>query len=626
MRLILSSIIRRRFARGCSGHSGFASTSSFARGGVFIAMLVLGSASVGANVSAERREADETFQAEMAALAAKCDEVGLEEQGRISRQWHIPRDPRRHYFFFPFEADLAEPPRGASQLVTYWHEKFMECRRQQAARLFDVARQAVEIGDEAAAYRLLHEVLHEDPAHQQARRILGYLEGRLGRYRPERRPNRGPHPLFGWPSDRYWQIESEHFRVTTNLNAHIGRDVARYLERVYAVWRQLFYQYWSVPGRLTARFRGEQRSLGPDHVFSVVLFRDRDEYVRQLGIAEPQIGISVGYYSRKHETAFFYAGDDTARTTWIHESTHQFFQENGTAVSLVGEQKNFWVVEGVALYMESLVDHVQYATTGGADAERLQFARFRKLSQKYYVPLAQLVSYGRERMQQDPKIRALYSQTAGLTHYLMHGADGRWMAPFMQYMKAVYSGMAQVETLARETGQQYERLDQGYCEYLNVTDADLGFVEPGVKKLCLAHTKVTDDGLATLPDVSELDWLDLSFTSISNEGFAHVAAARKLKQLNLEQTRITDDALDTIAGFKDLEELDLSQTAITDKGLKKLSRLGRLKILWLTGTQITNRGLSALTSLRNLELLDVQSTDVTPTAYDQLRRRLPDLR
>ena len=60
-----------------------------------------------------------------------------------------------------------------------------------------------------------------------------------------------------------------------------------------------------------------------------MLFRDRDEYVRQLSRAEPRIEISVGYYSQQHQKAFFYAGDDAVRDTWVHESTHQFFQETG---------------------------------------------------------------------------------------------------------------------------------------------------------------------------------------------------------------------------------------------------------------------------------------------------------
>ncbi|MFO7904776.1 MAG: leucine-rich repeat domain-containing protein [Planctomycetota bacterium] len=593
-------------------------------------VLVAGDRSVRGAEGVNRQGADETFEAALTALGAKCDELGLQEQGRVSRRWFIPRDPRRAYLFFPLEVDLAEPADDAPRLLQYWHAKFMELREQQAERLFKLARQAADSGDEAMAYRLLHEVLHEDPEHAQALRILGYRRGQRERRPSSRRVSGrsepGPHRLLGWTRDECWRIESQHFRVTTNCPPNVGREVTRYLERVHAVWRQLFYPYWSVSGRLVARFQGEDRALGPVPTFSVVLFRNREDYVRELGTAEPRIEMSVGYYSHTHEIAFFHAGNESGRTTWVHESAHQFFQEQGMVDSRVGERRNFWVVEGLALYMESLRDHGTYATTGGADAERLQFARFRKLSQHDYVPLAELIQYGQEQMQQASAIRKLYSHSAGLTHFLIHGDQGRSMRPFMDYVKAVYRGVAGPETLKRKMEVPLAELDQGYQEYLNVTDADLRFVNPNARSLCLAHSEVTDAGLGRLSPLEELRWLDLSFTGVSDAGLAPFAESRELEQLNLEKTRITDAALDMVARFRNLKELDLSRTAVTDEGVRKLSGLSRLKVLWLTGTRITDEGLSALTSLRNLERLDVQSSRVTSAALDQLRQRLPRLK
>ncbi len=596
---------------------------------VFLGLLSQASASPLSD-AANRTEADRTFQAALETLAGKCHKLDLPVQEKISRAWCAPRDPQRYYLFLPPTADSTKPAGDATRLVKLWHAKFLQLRKDQAERLFALARQQLQAGDEGAAYRLVHEVLHEDPDHAQARHALGYSKSERGwrrsARRPSRRRNRRAHPQFGWASNQYWQIDSEHFKLTTDASARDGQQVANYLERVYAVWQQLFYPYWSVPGRLAARFRGENVSLGPDRVFSVVLFSDRDEYVEQLGRSEPRIGMSVGYYSQHNKTAFFYAGDDAARTTWVHESTHQFFQESGMVAPLVGERANFWVVEGVALYMESLVDHDRYATTGGSDADRLQFARFRKLSQGYYVPLEQLVSYGRKQMQTDKDIRKLYSQSAGLTQFLLHGNAGQWMRPFVDYIKTVYRGVGQRSTLQVQIGQPYAILDQGYQQFLNVTDADLVFVDPGAQRLCLAHTDVTDSGLARVPSCSELRWLDLSFTAATDAGIACFADARHIDQLNVEKTAITDAALDTVARFQQLQELDLSHTAVTDQGLSKLSRLVHLQILWLTGTRVTDQGLSALTSLRELEQLDVQATSVTPAGIKQLRKRLPKLK
>ncbi len=577
-----------------------------------------------------RSAADAQFREQLTALADKCEELGLADQEAASRHWFVPRDPRRHYLFLPTESDQTRPAADAPQLVQFWYARFMQRRREQAARLFELARAQVDSGDEGSAFRLLHEVLHEDPDHAEARRILGYSRGERGWSRsfrrPARRRTRGTHPLFGWASNQYWNIDSEHFELTTNLSVRGGQQVATYLERVHAVWQQLFYEYWSVPGRLAARFHGDDASLGPDHTFSVVLFSDRDEYVRQLSRSEPQIGLSVGYYSQGHKTAFFYAGDDETRPTWVHESAHQFFQESGIAAPLVGDRANIWALEGVALYMESLHDHGGYATTGGADADRLQYARFRRLSEGYYVPLTELVGLGRQQIQHDPKIRELYSQCAGLAHFFLHADQGRLWRPFIRYLSTVYRGVGQRESLQSEMDVAYEQLDQQYQEFLNVSDSDLAFAEKDIRHLCLTHTSVTDAGLRHIASCNQLRWLDLSFTAATDAAVAGVAGARQLQQLNLEKTHITDEAISTIAQLRQLEELDLSQTAVSDAGLSKLSRLTRLKVLWLTGTQVTDEGLSALETLRGLEQLDLEGTRTTSAAVDQLRRRLPNLK
>ncbi len=380
--------------------------------------------------------------------------------------------------------------------------------------------------------------------------------------------------------------------------------MATYLERVFSVWQQLFYAYWSVPGRLTERIGGADRPLGPDYSFEVVLFRDRDEYVRQLSRGVPQIGISIGYYSQQQKTSFFYAAEPDDRPNWVHESAHQFFHETGTVAPQVGEQNNFWVFEGVALYMESLRDRGAYAATGGVDADRLQYARFRRLSEQYYVPLEQLVTYGRQQLQQDPDIRQLYSQAAGLTHFLLDGQRHERLPRFVEYLRSVYRGVAPVAALAATMELSFEQLDDQYVQFLNVTDNALRFVDPEIKNLCLTHTEVTDAGLAQVPQCEQLRWLDLSFTAASDAGVQCFAGSQQLDQLNLERTRITDRALETVEGFHKLQELDLSQTAVTDEGLKRLGQLRALQILWLTGTQVTDAGLVHLGSLRNLQQLE----------------------
>lgn len=573
---------------------------------------------------------DAVFREELESLAARCEELGLEVQAEISRNWLPRRDPRRHYLFLPPATDATRTGADTSRLVKFWHERFTGLRGERAEQLFELAREQAKSGRESVAYRLLHEVLRDDPEHAEARRIL---RGENASRRGERmsraargRTPRAPHPLLGWSANQYARVDSDHFEIVSNANARAAREAAEYLERVHAAWRQLFYEYWSIPGRLAARFDGQDVSLAPSRTHQVVLFKDRDEYLRQLSTVEPQIGISVGYYAQNQKMSFFYAGDESVRTTWVHEATHQFFQESGDVAPMVAEQSNFWIVEGIALYMESLVDHGDYVTTGGVDADRLQYARYRLLSEGYYIPLEQLVTFGRERIQKDERISDLYSQCAGLAHFLMHPHTGDELRPVIDYLRLVYRGVAQPASLGEQLGQPYQELDQRYHQSLQVTDDDLAFVNHQIRNLCLCHTSVTDQGLQRLAGMTRLEWLDLSFTSASDVGFDTFSGATRLSQLNLERTQITDAGLDTVAGFRQLEELDLSHTQIGDEGLKKLASLTRLKVLWLTGTPISDEGLPALGSLRNLEQLDLTGTRATAGAIESLKKRLPRIK
>jgi hypothetical protein len=329
---------------------------------------------------------------------------------------------------------------------------------------------------------------------------------------------------------------------------------------------------------------------------------------------------------QRQKMAFFYAGDQSALTTWIHEATHQFFQETGSTAPAVGEASNFWIVEGVALYMESLRAGSGYRTAGGLDARRLQFARYRALTDSFYVPLQQLATYGRQTLQRDDDLRQLYSQAAGFAHFLMHANQRRYHPVLIKYLQAVYEGRDRDTTLVELADVGFEQLDREYREYLAVEDEDLAFFDSGIQDLCLIRTGVTDEGLSLLRGATQLRWLDLGFNAITDAGLMNFVQSTKLGQLNVEGTRVTDEGLKVIARFTQLQELDLSQTAVTDAGLQHIARLDSLRVLWLTGTRVTDEGLKYLAGLENLEQLEVQGTAVTAAGLRQLKQQLPNLK
>lgn len=570
-------------------------------------------------------ELQSEFGERLAQLANKCDELKLADQAAITRNWLVERSAGRQFLFVENDTVPHLPSDEASELVKFWYRKFLQLRTEHAAELFGLADEIAKSGDGTTAYQLLHEILHHDPTHKETRRVLGL--GAPSSSRIARRPGTRNHPDFGWQRGRYWQIESEHYRITTNASADAGADLASKLETFHSVWQQVFFRYWSANESLVERFRGGNSRLGTRKKLAVVLFADRDAYVKQLERYEPQIGISLGYYMKGEQTAFFYAGDESVEPTWYHEATHQLFQELGASIADVGEISNFWIVEGIAVYMESLVAHDGYLTLGGVDAERLQYARVRALTGEFYLPLADLVRLGREDLQRHKDIRHIYTQAAGLTHFLMDGANRGHRQALVDFITLLYLGRAEPNTLASRCGVSLEALDQEYKAFLDVRDDDLVHLNPPhtVKNLALGRTAITDAGLERLAKYTDLEWLDVSFTKTTDGGITHLADALQLKRLNLEGTAITDTSAEIVARLSQLEELDLSDTKITDAGVAHLTQLTRLKSLWLTKTQVSDACLDQLRTLKQLEFLEVSQTNVTADAFAKLKAALPQL-
>jgi len=604
---------------------------AFAVAAVTPAFAADDSANVDDEYWAARLRLDEAFARRLASLSAKCRELNLEEQAAVTKNWLIARDPRRQYIFLPPESDPAEPPGDAPKIIHQWYAKFSEYRREHAANLFRVAERQLVADRPTRAYQLVHEVLHEDPDHEQARQILGYRKVN-GRWRQptgviKTRLSRVANPTVGFAAGRHWIVESGHFSITTDHSEEAGRQLAEQLKELHAVWQQLFFRYWSSRAVLQRRFDGNSVISRSLKRHKIVLFRDRQEYLDRLMPIEPLLKVTVGIYLEPKRTAYFYVGEGSTKHIWFHETTHQLFSETGRDSNGAGLNANFWIVEGVALYMESLRRMSHYYTVGGIDAERLQYARYRTLNERFYVPLDQLTALGRRALQEHENIRRLYSQSAGLASFLMDYRCGLYRAAMVDYLVAIYQGRDRAGTLASKTGVPLSVLDGQYREFLNVTDDDLAYLPstPWARNLSLGRTEITDAGLRHLAGHSELEWVDVAYTKVGDAGLANLKAAKGLNHLIAEHTQITDVVLETIGGFHNLEILDLTGTNVTDAGVSHLASLAKLKELWLGGTRISDASLAHLQRLRNLETLDVNGTNVTAEGWARLKKTLPSL-
>ncbi|WP_207394696.1 hypothetical protein [Bremerella alba] len=602
------------------------------------AILILSAVTMQADAPS-RAEIDARFQTQLNALAAKCDEVNLPEQAERTRTWIIPPYGQANLFYLVPESDPLQPASDASQLVQFWYQKFRTIRNEHADALYQHAQDLLVAHQGAQSYQTLHEVLRENPDHADARRILGYANVNDTWRRPgvvtRAKQPRYSHPKFDWPAKSFWQIDTPHFQILTNTSEAEGLKLGERLEIVYSAWEQMFFSFWSNELQLAGYFDGGSPSPVRKK-FQIVLFKTRGEYVNYLEKVQPRIGITLGIYQFDEEKVYLFHDDSAAsHATWHHEVSHQLFQEYRSASKDVGLNFNFWAIEGVAMYMESLRIFDGYVTLGGVDASRLQFARNRFFTGGFYLPIEKLAAMSRDDIQKSPDIGAIYSESAGVAQMFLdlppdsNPAIKKWRESFVEYLKEIYLGRDQANSLFETVKDPSTfSLDQRYQDYLKIGDKDVLAIPEGAPTTDLVLSsmdKITDASLTRIGTFESLRWLDLTKTKITDAGIAHLTGCRSLRDLSLATTRLSDAGLAAIGKLSTLEELDISGTPVTDAGLDHLRSLSNLKVLRMAVTQITDEGLLKLAGLQDLQMIDARQTQITPQGIERLKQSLPQV-
>jgi hypothetical protein len=420
---------------------------------------------------------------------------------------------------------------------------------------------------------------------------------------------------------------SAHFSVKTNHSEAAARRLAELLERHHQLWRQLFVRHWASDHALRLAFAGRSLPWPTRQRHQVVLFATRPEFIKHLQPLEPQIDVALGVYRAADRVTYFYEGETDLVSTWVHEATHQLFQETIPTQQEVGADGDFWLVEAAAMYLESARLHDGYFTVGGIDAPRLQVARYRQRQEQFYMPIAQLSKLGKSQLQSHPEIRRLYTQSAGLGHFLMDGRDGAYRVATVEALSDLYSKSRKHTSLLVRLAVEPARLDAQYHEFLDVTDADLAGLSflPALKQLTLGGTSVTDEGLRQIQPAVQLEWLDLAGLPITDRGIAYLTPSSALLRLNLDGTQVTDRALEHLSQFSGLEELDVSGTRVSNAGLAHLNRLHNLRGLWLANTAVTHEGLERLLQLRRLTRIDLTGTKIRLSELQSCQQKRPDI-
>jgi len=475
--------------------------------GLVLAFLAAGPAQA-QDLNQAARQLRAGYAAAMEQLAAWCDRQGLAAEAKKTRAWLAPKDPYKLYLaVVPSRVGPPPLPENASPEAAEWNTRWQRLRRDQAAALYDLARRAAKAQRASLAYEMALAAVRENPDHEGLRRLMGQqkLKDQWCTAYEIRKLRSGQvwHERFGWlpaahvaryeQGQRYsggkwisaaqdarlhrqidsgWQVETEHYTVVTDHSLEAGVRLGTKLEKLYRIWQQLFVRYYASQAQVLAMFDGRRAPPIELPRHQVIYYRDREEYNEALRSVFADIEKTIGAYLQQTRRAYFFAPkgkEPQDERTLYHEATHQLFHESRPVAPDVGQRCNFWIVEGIAMFMESLHEEDDFHVLGGVDDVRMQAARFRLLEDRFYVPFRDLTAYGMYRLQLDKQIATLYSQAAGQTHFLIFYEGGRYRDALVAYLTAVYEGRDEPRTLSRLVGLPYEELDRQYRGFLEET-------------------------------------------------------------------------------------------------------------------------------------------------------------
>ncbi len=147
-----------------------------------------------------------------------------------------------------------------------------------------------------------------------------------------------------------------------------------------------------------------------------------------------------------------------------------------------------------------------------------------------------------------------------------------------------------------------------------------------LQRLDLSQISVSAIGLSPLSRLTQLQHLVLCRTRIDNASLVYLAKLTQLQSLDLFVTEISDAGLVHLAGLSALKDLNLSRTYVGDAGLVHLAGLTALRSLGLSETRVGDAGLPYLVGLSALQALNLYFTQVTNAGVAALQERLPGLK
>ena len=462
-----------------------------------------------ANLQGQHREAHQLLADDLERVAQTCEVNGLKEIATRVRRLALPVDPDVLRFEpLPRQVQPAIPAPENGEFA--WQVELRTYRKAYAIELDKLASQAVKAGLSSYAYQLIREVAFHDSDHVRARRLLGFVRYKdewVSPFEATKLKNKEVWTAqWGWlpathvaryeKGERFnanrwvtaerdaelrsdfsksWEIRTEHYLLKTNHSLEHGVALASSLEEFHRFFEQTFAGFFSDSKRIQSLFENPAAAArAAAKPFQIHFFRSRDEYIARLHKKYgEQITITNGLYDTDDLVVYsFHNPKEPAEPTLYHEATHQLLAAHLKPSPVIGRDENFWLIEGIACYIESF--RIENGEVSLGDPRFLRFvaARYRKLAAPpYYVPLAEFTAMGKDDFQRKPPeiLEKNYSQSSGLVHFFMHYEGGRYRDDLIEHLRQLYK---QAETGRRPhalevlTGVSFTELDQQYGEYV----------------------------------------------------------------------------------------------------------------------------------------------------------------
>ena len=431
--------------------------------------------------------------------------------------------------FVPLPAVVPGPSGrlAVEQAAQTWQSELRAIRTTSAKALFDLATRAAAEGSKqyALADECLRAVLSRQPDHAEARRLLGYVPHEGGWATPYAVRQLGQkkvlHPTFGWvwaswvphldqgelpapfetpekvrwlPADqadalrsrwgRGWTIETEHFKIETNVPLSEVITFGRQLEGFHDLFYALLADVIGDSSYLARRYQGksiaEEKSSQPHLVY---YFATREEYLDHvLRRHGPAYEETLGAYippkpgKGKRAPAYFFRdveGQLAATETLYHEASHQLLFESGAPNAYQKNVGNYWVFEGMGTYFETVTEAPDGSLRfGGPVGPRIQEARKRLVDEGAIVPIAHLVQLDTKGLYRDEVKYLQYAEAMALTVFLMNARGGEYRDAFLEYFKDACRGRLRLRTgrsLESRLGVTYATLEAQFLHYLKTT-------------------------------------------------------------------------------------------------------------------------------------------------------------